>query len=929
MTYFINILIIFYILSPKFSVPGMQPVGSEVVNQASISFEDETGMPHNITTNIVVLTIRQVYSATLDGDRHLDGVSGQSRAFIHTLHNTGNGPDTYCVSIENMDSDTGDFSKIQLIRDLNNNGRVDSSDPTIASTAKTYSTTVFLIADETAHLIILADIPESSSQGALYRLLLTVKARNGTNVCQDNSVTDLGTNSDNANDTNIDQLNITDQAILAVNKESVYQTNGEGISDDTISYAITIKNIGNRIARDVIITDNLPDHTLYQENSIQTASDFVSTPGIDDGANGSDGQVPFYDSRQIRGEIDTLPVDGEIVFTYILEIDSAAPGDTPIENTVSAQGDLDENETTDEAAVTSNKTMHTIPKTFGVEITDTGINEALNVNDGGDDDSSLNDQQYVDQASQGDTIWFTHQVINKGNADDTFSLIISNSNFPENTGFQFYHANHNSPLLDTNSDGNIDTGPVSPDEARMIVIGAVLPKHVSDTGPFSAVITARSNGNNTFEDTTQMRLGSINAHRVDIANTESAPGMHDIPNADPVSQITTIAEYDSKNGVTFDLYVANEGALMDQYQLSVWQDASAENQLPDSWNCHFYNLSGETITATPSIAPGQTFHCQLHVLLPDNQVPNQISIYIKVLSSVTLVWDIKQDAIKISQTLAIRMTPDNESTVAPGGAIEYHHNVQNIGNTRVDVQIAVLSQTLMSHSLLLPQLFDGASVASFKTLQNFTVGESIVIYDSSEKQWRLVELLSNGNGGISVPLDPDDYVQFKVRVMAPSKLSANSIDVLILEASVPGQSVRALNTDRTSISASQLQITKMGARDFSCDSDMKGLNQFGSSHFQASPGECIVWQIVAVNTGVEPVCEVKIYDKAPAFTFIQGMPIIYAQPFPGDSGSCSVNNEELECCVGNSLDMNGDGVLDAFCLRSGERAEIRFRVEIE
>jgi len=925
------IFIFLCIFNPLISSSKSLQPGSEVVNQASIRFEDEMGTSQTITTNVVVLTIRQVFSATLDGDRSFEGIAGQSRAFLHTLQNTGNGPDTYCISIKNMRGDSGDFSAIRVIHDININGRVDMSDPTIVSTAISYSTNLYLVSDETAHLIVLADIPASSSQNSTYSLLLTVQAKKASNSCQNNSVTDIGQNADNADDTNIDQVVVTDHAILLVTKESVYQSNGDGIADDTIVYQISVQNKGNRIARDIILTDILPQYTIFQENSIQSASDFVVTPGIDDGVNGLDGQSPYYDSQlgQIRGEIDVLPVDSEINFTYVLAIDSTAPGDTLIENSVSMLGDLDENENTDESAVISNKTFETIPITYGVQIIDTGMNAAMNVNDGGDDDGSLNDQQYVDQVSQGAIVWFTHQVTNMGNADDTFALIISNSTFPEFTGFQFFHANQSSPLLDTNSDGYIDFGSLSSGATRTIVIGAVLPKNVRMDGPFIATITARSSGNDAFEDSAQIRLGKINALCVDIANTEMSTGMHDIIDADPVSQITTIANYIENKAVTFDLYVANEGDLIDQYQLSAWKDSSASIKLPDTWNIRFFNPAGEIISSTPLIFPGQTFHCQLRIEIPKNQTPEQIPIFIKVYSSVTLVWDIKQDAINIPQTETLRITPNNQSTVTQGGAVEYIHNVQNTGNTLLNVQVSVSYQSLMSHSLMLPQLFDGTRVTSFKTLQNFSAGEKVVVFDSSENKWMQINLVDDGNGGTAVPLAPNDNLQFKVRVIAPTQLSANSIDILTVAASVPGKTISVSCTDKTTAAASQLQITKMGARDILCSADMETMNTFVSSHFQANPGECIVWQILAVNSGAEPVCEVKLYDKAPAFTFIQGAPIIYAQPYPGGTGVCSVNNEELECCVGNSMDINGDGTLDHYCLKSGERAEIRFRVEIE
>ncbi|MBF0452428.1 MAG: hypothetical protein HQK75_17125 [Candidatus Magnetomorum sp.] len=917
---------------PSLAVAMTLSAGSEVINQATIHFEDETGDAHIITTNIVVITIRQVYSATLDGDRNLEGMAGKTSTFFHTLQNTGNGSDTYCMAINNTASDNGDFSKIQLIRDLNHNGRVDDSDPTLATTSSNYSTTVFLASEDIVHLIVLGDIPASATEGTRYRLLLEVKAKKGTHICQNNSVTDVGDNTDTSDDTNHDQVWITNQAILFVTKEAVYQANGEGIDDDTIAYQISIQNKGNGIARDIIITDILPQNTRYQANSLQTASDFSATPGIDDGANGTDGRIPSHDGNfpgQITGEIDTLAVDAEVIFTYVLDIDNQATGGSVIENTISVQGDLDENNATDEPIVISNKTTQTVPRFYAIQMTDTGTGMALNINDGGDDDGTLNDQQYVDQAAQGALVLFNHQVTNQGNTSDTFSLMISNSTFPENTVFQLYHENQSTTLLDTTGDGHPDTGLLAPGEQLVFVICAMLPANSTITGPFVATVTAQSSGNKTIQDTSQIRLGEITAHRVDIANTETSPGLHNEIDADPVSQITTTKIFSPNKVISFDLFIANEGLRNDQYQLTVWMDSLATIRPPENWTVKFVKDSGEIISTTPSISPGNTYFCQVQVLVPEDHAPQLIPIFFKVYSSVTGVWDIKQDAIQILPLDAIRMTPDNESSVAPGGAVEYFHTIQNIGNTPVAVKISVLSQTLMSHSLLLPQLFTGSHLSLYQNIQNFSVGDKMVIFDKSENQWQIISLVSDNAGSIAIPLDPDDSVQVKVRVIAPTQIAPSSIDILIVQASVVDSASTASNTDRTIAASSQLQITKMGAIDTTCDSDMNSLNKFIASHFQAHPGECIVWQITAVNNSAEPVCKVTLHDKAPAFTFIQGAPIIYTQPDPGDTGFCSVNAEEMECCVGNPMDINKDGIMESHCLKSGERAEIRFRVEIE
>jgi len=914
------------------SIANTLPVGAEIVNQATINFQDETGITHTTTTNIVVLTIRQVYSATLYGDQTLSGISGKTVSFFHTVQNTGNGSDIYCIALNNINTDSGDFSQIRLFNDLNNNGRVDEFDPMIASTKITNTATLTLYAEQTANMIVLCDLPNTSTEDQTYELMLTIKAKQGTSTCQDNSVTDIGKNFDASNDTNHDKVIITNQAILSVTKESIYHSNGDGVFDDTIAYKVIIQNQGSRPARDIIITDLLPQFTSYQMNSIQTIHDFIATPDVDDGANGYDGSIPTHDGNtpgQISGEIDYLAVDATVSFTYILDIDDTAIGGTVLDNSIKIQGDLDDNHDTIEPEVISNKVSHAVQKTYAVQITDTGINAGQYVNNGGDDDSILNDQQYVDQVNQGETVLFTHQITNHGNSIDTFSLTILNSTFPENTVFQFRYANYSNLLLDTNSDGIPDTGVLDPNETLIICVTAVLPNTRSGIGPFVATINVQSINDQSAQDTSQDHLGAIICGCVDIANTASATGFHSEINADPANQMTTIKPITQNGLITFDLYVANEGQLKDQYQISTWMDASATVPVPNIWQISYFTEAGEILSATPPIQPGDTFHFKAQIKLPLDLSPQLIPIFFKVYSILSNTWDIKQDGIQISLLENIRMTPDNENTVTPGGSVEYVHTIQNIGNASIAVSMAVLSQSLMSHSLLLPQLFSGNEVSSYKTITNYSVGDSVVIFDYSDNQWRIISLVSDDSGGVAVPLEPKDSVRFKVRVLSPTSVSETSIDILVVQASVVGGTATATNTDRTIAASSQLQIIKAGAKDSDCSSDIHSIDSFVGAQFYANPGECIIWQLIVVNSGSETVCQITLFDKAPAFTFIHDAPVIYSQPDPGDTGVCSVNNEELECLLGNPVDINKDGVMDNYCLKAGERAEVRFRVKIE
>jgi len=62
---------------------------------------------------------------------------------------------------------------------------------------------------------------------------------------------------------------------------------------------------------------------------------------------------------------------------------------------------------------------------------------------------------------------------------------------------------------------------------------------------------------------------------------------------------------------------------------------------------------------------------------------------------------------------------------------------------------------------------------------------------------------------------------------------------------------------------------------------------------------------------------------------LNGIPIVVSEPSPGGTSVCNINNQEIECQTGNPIDITKDNIPEPFCLRSGEKTEIRFRVKIE
>jgi len=140
------------------------PAGTKIINQGIIEYKDAGGNNYSSTTPLVIISIRQIYSATIEGDRSLLGRADREVGFYHQLKNTGNGLDLYCVTVANNENDNGDFSDIKVINDFNNNGAFDSDEPVIASLSLENNNNLNLNADQVANLLVIARIPSNASR---------------------------------------------------------------------------------------------------------------------------------------------------------------------------------------------------------------------------------------------------------------------------------------------------------------------------------------------------------------------------------------------------------------------------------------------------------------------------------------------------------------------------------------------------------------------------------------------------------------------------------------------------------------------------------------------------------------------------------------------------------------------------------------------
>lgn len=894
--------------------------GTRVVNQANILYTDENGENREALTNEVVLFVQQVFAATLEGDNARPAASGNRVRFVHTLTNTGNGPDTYCVAAENLSGDGDDFERIDIVLDADGDGAAAEGEQILyaSSQGSASSGRITLEAGESADLLLLGLTPTGLAAGTILDANLIVSAMDGTTNCNTGTVRDIGSNVDATDGTNRDRATISADAVLEITKASFYDVGtAADLSDDSIDYVITITNTGTATASDITVTDTLPASLDFAGFGSHTGTFSSGPSNLSDVISAGAASLAAGESLVVR-------------FTANVESDLGASGDSlEIENTASVKADLDGSGVG--SAIDSNTTRDTASSVYNVVLSDTGIGSANGVNDGGDDDGAINDTQRVDVAAPGDTVYFRLRASNTGNTEDTYNLNPSSqSGWFDGAAITYLHTDLSTPLLDTNGDGIADTGPLAPGEAAEFVVAAVLP-FSSASAPHSGVITAVSTANiaggaTRESDPASLAIGASLAAGVDIANSLGATGFNDggVDNADPASGITTLSPTNPGGTVVFDLFIANEGAGTDTFSLAVHSDLAGNLDLPAGWRNRLVDTSGAPVTSTPALQPGETFAFQLLVTSSIDSIDGDVqSVFIHVDSFETGVSDLKQDAVTIGGEAQITLTPDQSGQISGCGVTDYTHTLRNTGSTVESIRVRIEGQSSFSGDLRLASNVDAGEPSVFVSTSFVDVGDDVAI--SNGASWSIDTLVDAGAFGPSVQLAPGEEAVYLIRISAPCEAAPGARDTLRLIAETSDGDATAFATDVTTVSNARLELAKLGALDALCDGTPD--TGFNDDQIVAGPGECVIWQIALANKGSETVCDVRARDSAPAFTSLSGVPLIVSEPAPG-TGACAVTAPDFACTLGNSMDPGGADGVQPFCLSAGQTAQVWFGVRV-
>ncbi len=867
--------------------------GTQIKNLATVTYEDAAGNVYSAQSNEAIVTVAQVYAATIGVDNDTTAAPGQLVYLPYVLTNTGNGTDTFDLSAANgitlAGGDDIDSSNITVYNDANGNGVPDAGEPAISSVTLPANVGNF------ANLVVAVDVPASATAGQTLGVTLTAEAQNGTGTAVAGSVTDLSTGGgrDGADGTNESLITVTGDAVLVTTKSSVHD-----VANGTIAYTITVRNNGNQSASNVVIFDGLPENTTLVSAGV---SGLLATNGdtLDTAANldevalsldlNADGDITDADEASMGIDLNTdgdstdaavpgvyaidaeLPSQASVTLTFTVSYNAATlPGGTQINNVGYAAGDTNGDGVADQLAA-SNPRQDTVAADFGVTITDTGANPAAGVNDGGDDDASANGDQFVDQISTGATVLFTNVITNNGNSDDIFELSVNPGNFPVGTVFTFFDDSGVVQLTDTNGSG-IDSGVVASGASKTIIVKATLPASASGAAPapateYEAIVTAISANDpsaSPVSDTVANSLGTIIEAGADIHNV--ADGALGTNEGELVTPYTSAFSVVGTVGTTVNipLFIDNESGSSDSYILttgSSW-DGAVLGGLPAGWTVEFFEAdasgapTGAPVTSTPVIPAGQLDYPMVAVVsipadsalavedaLIDNNAdgtPTSLDgnadgdgdypLFFQITSGNTGATDIVLDSVDVDSTRQLSLVTPGINQVEAGGTAAYGHTLTNNGNVSEVVEIeATNSQAAWSNTVSIDT--DGDGVAD-TVLGNLVAGPITVQQPNGTDI--VIEVTDVDADGLpELTLEPGEVVPLDATIFAPSNAAPGETDVLTLSANntdtAPGAPSVSV-TDQTTVINGQVRLTKSVGVDANCDGDVLDA---GDSGFQA------------------------------------------------------------------------------------------------
>ncbi|NMM09458.1 MAG: DUF11 domain-containing protein [Polaromonas sp.] len=816
------------------------PAGTSISNQASATYTDASSVSRTVTSNVVQTTVQQVASLTLAAPGAQTATPGSVVYYPHTLTNTGNGTDTFGLSAVSAASPF-QMAAVQIFAD---NGSGQPTGPAITATGPLASGSAF-------KFIVSGTLPATATATQ-------------TNVI---TVTGASLFTPALNATNLDTTTVTTSAVVTLTKAVSVSSGAAGSGPYT--YTLTYTNTGNSTATNVAISDVLPAGMAYVGSSARW-SVTGSTAAIDTGTavgTAPNTVVSSYTaaSKTFLATLNqvTPGQSGTISFQV-----SVAAGTAPGIQNNTATTSYNNGATT--VTGSSNTVPFTVTQTAAVTLTGSTV---------------------AGPVAPGSTTSFTNLVKNTGNGTDTFNITLGTSSFPSGTAFQLFKSDGLTPLVDTNGDGTIDTGPLAPGASYNVILKATLPPNATNAGaPFNVSKTATSVVDPTKTATTTDTLSAIAGASVDLTNNAAAAV--GVPGFGPGPGVLAVANsVNPGNTTVFTLFANNTGPSPDSYNLAASVDSAFGSlTLPAAWTVTFKldggagncSTTGATITNTGSAPAGGNVKVCAVVTVPASGTGAAAvtsDLYFRTLSPTSGAADTLHDAVTVNAVRSITITPNSMGQTYPGGSYVYSHTLTNTGN--------VVEGNGLSSALALVAVNNQPGWTS--AIYYDANGNGVLDAADSQITGNLSAVLSSG-------LAPGASITLFTKVIAPSGAALGAVNATLLTVTTGNVSYTTLVpvptavTDSTTVIAGNLTLNKAQSTDALC-AGPTGSTTYTPGNLSAKPGQCVLYQITVTNVGSANATSVVVSDSTPSYTSMKGLAAtsLGTVTAPGDGTTGSIS----------------------------------------
>jgi uncharacterized repeat protein (TIGR01451 family) len=782
------------------------PAGTTIGNQASATYLDATSTSRTVTSNLVNTIVQQVASFTLTADGARTAAPGGQGVFPHVLTNTGNGTDSFPLTLVNLAGDNFDLTGLAIYADADGNGVPDNF------TALT--TTGPMNAGDVFRFVVVGNVPGTQLAAEIARMRISAV-----------SAFDAGQTAFNT-----DVVTVTGNAVVNITK-SISASNGPSPSGP-YTYTMTYTNAGNSTATNVVLTDVIPAGMTYVANSGRwstTGAAVLTDANLAD-AQGTVPNTITYDfgvtaASTVTANIARIAPGASGTVTFQVNVNTGLAPQV-INNFASY---VYNDGVSNVGPFTTNAAPFTVDAS--ASLTFTG--------------------QTVASAAQGATVSFTNTLTNTGNASDVFDVVVGAGTFPAGSTYNLYRSDGVTPLTDSNSNGIPDTGPLAAGASTSVILKVALPATATG-GPYSVGKTATSANDPSKVATATDVLTTIVANSVDVTNNAALPGAPGA-GAGPEGAAVVSQSTNPNSTVRFTLYVNNTSGQGDNYDMDASTDGSFSSiALPAGWAVTFRDASNAILTNTGNIPAGGNKLVYADVDVPAGYAAGSVALYFRALSPISAASDRIHDAVSVNVVRGFTLVPNNSAQVAPGGSVVYTHLLVNNGN--------VTEGDGGGSFTALSTVNDQAGWSS--TLYWDTNGSGV--FDAGDMAISDLLLLGGLAPGASVRI----FQQVFSPAGAPlGQVNTSTVTVATTNVSyVTAAPANANANDVTTVINGQLQLVKRQAVDTACDGVPDAPYDVLDITTGAIPGACVRYEITVTNVGTTPVTSVVVSDATPANT---------------------------------------------------------------